>query len=381
MRLLVLSLVLMPHQLFAEAEKEGTKVRVRGQISGEYNDNFFRLDGDQITRAEANDTRDVISKRFKDIDSVSDFILSPTLIVDLNIKSPLKGRLKSSLTGKYNIHLENDKASYPEIAFEITQPVVKKGRVRLESEFIYGFFRNNYLSGAEDLNSNDNISRDERIYSEATYNEIEALCAYRQRIRKRQDSNSPWLSIPGVSVEPLIGVRLRDYNDTFENRDRDIIFGGAIIDLKLNKKLGLEIQYRFEDIKCPNGTETVLFDETINGVDVNGDAAVVENAALATGVNFSRDQHIIELESAFELNKQWQGYLGYRLRSLAYSSTNPLDVDHYQTKETRHRIRAGIQWRFLKGWRARLEYQRTDDDEYEQNKIVVFVRRSCRLLN
>ena len=70
---------------------------------------------------------------------------------------------------------------------------------------------------------------------------------------------------------------------------------------------------------------------------------------------------MFEIETSFDFTKNWMAFLEYRLRKLTYLSNNVLDIEHYGQDETRHKIGAGIGWKFMDNWSTRIEYRRTHD--------------------
>ncbi len=368
--LLSASLVLLPSIGLTEIIKN---IKLKSNIDLAFSDNIFRLDDDQQTRLEAGDERDIQSHRFKDMDFLSDFIISPSLALAFTTPGLFNHRIKYKLTSEYHIYLNNGKAGHPEAALELRQAVGKKGRLYFKGTLVHGLFWKNYLAGANDLNGNGNISRAERMYSAAIFDEYEAIISYRYKLTKGRNPQHKGPAIPGLALTPLAGIRFRGYNSTFENRDRNVFLAGISLDLRLSSKLDVAAAYRYENVACPNEKETLLIDETFSGFnqDLNGDNDQEEEAALLTPVDYSRRQHIIDLEAAYAFSPEWRAVMGYRLRRLQYNSTHPFDIDHYQISQVRHKARAGLEWRPSKRWSTRLEYERVDDPEYVQNNLLL----------
>ncbi len=358
-------------EVMEKSGKVKKRFRIDAEVRAEYNDNIFRLDDSKTARMKENDSEDRQSGRFQDMDSIYDYIVSPEMRLNYRSPSPLGGKLQGIFRFRYNLYLLNEKSSHPEGKIELRHTVGKNGRLSLGSEFLFGHFRRNYLCAVNDANGNGNISRDERIYSSAIYDEIDTLLAYQHRLHKRKKNTDHWLQLPGISVQPLIGCRFRRYNDCFENRNRDVLIGGAEVALDLSRRVDLELRYRYEKVFCPGNAETVLIDETPSGMnmDLNGDGLFKEDAPVFTEVDRSRNQHVVRLQATIALAKNWRGFLGYRLRKLRYTSDNPWDI-YYGQKETRQGINVGMRWRFLKDWLGTVEYKRTDDEEYEQNQFI-----------
>ena len=250
-------------------EKRDTKWKIRTGIELEYQDNIFRLTESQKSKMEDNEQSDIDSGRFKDMNSIDDFIITPGLKFYFKNRFPI-GKFSANLLMKYNYFWNNDKASHPEGKIELEQAIGKNNRICLEGNFLYGYYRKNYLSGANDLNETGNISRSDRIYSAAVYNENETLLMYKYRLFKRDKVSAGLIKKPGITIKPLAGFRYRRYDNPFGNRDRNVMLGGLGLDMKYGTVVDLYFSYRYENVLCPNNNELVLIDEQEHG-DVNND--------------------------------------------------------------------------------------------------------------
>ena len=103
----------------ANAEFQG--ISLYGEVGLEYTDNVYRLTEDQISTIEANDQEDITSGRFRDMDSISDYIIEPRIGIRLDSDSPFGGDLRLISWLKYNYYTENDESGFTE------------GRIRLRN--------------------------------------------------------------------------------------------------------------------------------------------------------------------------------------------------------------------------------------------------------
>jgi hypothetical protein len=359
----------------------GNQKRIQGlklftETRLEYADNVFRLTGPQKTEMKINDQEDVASSRYKDMDSISDFILEPSIELKFESGSPLGGKFRLSSWIRYNYYLHNNKSGFPEGKIELTQSLFDKGEFSLEGNFLHGFFKKNYLSGAIDINKNGNISRDERIYSPAIYNEFEGIAAYEYKIIKAKGKG-----ISGLNVRPFIGYSNRSYHPIFSNRSLNTAFWGLGLNLEFISKVDLELIYQYESVSSADKIELILFDETVSGTDVNNDRKSKSNAPFFTNVDRSCNRYTLEINPSFQLTKDSIIFIGYKRRISEYKTDNILDVDRFDQRARRQEIKSGINYSFSKAWSGQVEYARTDnndeeDGKYSQNNFLLSIKYS-----
>jgi hypothetical protein len=340
----------------------------------EYSDNIFRLTDEQISKMEANNQKDVISGRFKNMDSVSDIMIEPTLGLKI-ISGGLwdgKFRLASSLT--YNYFTKNSRSSYPEAKLRLSNSIGKRGDLILEGDYISGFFKKNYLSSVNDENGNGNIPRDERTYSSAIYDEYEGLIAYNYKLIKKKHKE-----ISGFDVQPFLGFGNRKYNSIFHNRDQKITFMGLKTDLEVSSKFDVEMSYQYEDVSSPALDELVLYNEIASKNDANGDGVRKKNAPLVTRIDRSSKRNTLEIKPSYTLLENGLIFISYKRRTTDYLSDNLFDIEHYNVDAVRQQIKTGFSYKFTRAWTVEAEYCRTDDDNdedgsYSQNNFMIKVR-------
>ncbi len=329
--------------------KKKLKWNLESRIYFKHNDNVFRLLDRKIARLELGNNSDLVSGRFKDMNSVTDYILSPKVIFNLKFPSPFGRKISVITSFGYNIYFSNSKSNYSDLGLEIRQQVGKNGRVNIEFDGSFGFFMRNYLSDAIDANNNGNITSSERRYAAGIYNEYELEGSYRYSIRVRDKKNKNFFQTPGIFVEPLASLLWRNFNQTFSNRSRNGVEIGIELTLDPNQYFNLEFNYSYIMLKSPNEEELVLIDETATGLNM-GDSAVTTN------IDRSRNQHNIGGSLVVFPLKKLKIYLEYELQELNYLSTNPLDYNHYNWAINRTKLGFGVRWRLKKKWYAKLEY-------------------------
>jgi hypothetical protein len=357
----------------SDVKKKNSKLDISTAMGFEYLDNVFTLTPQQIWRQKQNDDSDRAAGRFKDMESVSDIIARPVIGLKYAAKSPMGGKLNLSSSVVYNYYTKNRKAGFPEMQIKAKNSIGKNGELSFQGDYISGFFKKNYLSGFDDTNSNGNITREERIYSGATYDEYQLTLSYSHNVIKDKDKK-----ISQLDVRPFIGIEKRTFNQVFSNRDRSITFAGLDSSLGFGSDIGLKLLYKYEKVSSPNKTELVLFDETTSGTDVNSDGNIKANAPLFTEIDRSSTRNTIEIEPSFRLTRNIDLSLGYERRTTAYQSDNVLDVDHYNTTAVRQTLKSGIDLKISKKWSTGFDYSRIKDDDedgnYLQNHFIVTLK-------
>ena len=362
---------------FAQAKEEDeAELSVFGEMGFEYTDNVFGLTDDRIATMDENDPDDILSGRYKDMDSLSDSIFEPRVGLKWKSDSPLGGKLRLTSWLRYHFYLENDALNYPEYGMDLRNSIGEKGTLGLDVDIINGFQKKNYLSSANDINENGNISRDERIYSAAVYDEYQGSINYRHEIVDDKDA-----VLSRFFIKPFTGYSTRSHNSSLKNRDRDIVFGGLGLDFEFMESVDLELLYRYENVSSPDDIELVLFDERISGYDVSGDGLLKKNAPIHTNIDRSSERNTITVRPSITLTKEIKFSLEYSNRTTRYTSDNPLDTEHYGQKAYEEKFKAEIDLDLSKSWRLKAEYCRTDDEDpedgiYNENSYLFVLRYS-----
>ncbi len=325
----------------------------------EYLDNIYELSESQESLYNSNDSRDVTSGRYKDMDSLSDYIMEPKIGFKVRSGSPFGRKLQTSFWLRYNYYIKNGKCSYPEGKIKLNQSTGKHSDLIFDGEFLYGFFKKNYLSGANDANSNGNITRGERIYSPAVYDEYQATLGYDYKFIKKKDD----LTVSGLSLQPLAGCRYRLYNSDFGNRNQSVAIGGLVLNSEFISRINIKTAYTYENIFCPGNEEIVLFNENEAGTDVNDDGDYSNNAPVITKIDRSCYRHTLEIEPSFEVTDYCRFLLGYKIRKTIYTTDYKTDLDHYNQKKDYREYRAGLKYDFIKELSALVEWKNVKEND------------------
>jgi len=341
----------------------------------EYSENVFHLDGSQKRDLKKSDADDEAGGRFDNMESVSDTIITPRL--GLKTKGPglFAGGFEMAAWLQYNAYSENTECSYPEAKLSLAQDVGDKNRVTMEWKYMDGFFKKNYLSEVDDRNENGNIPKEERVYSSAVYDAYEGTLSWRYTPWEDKDGQ-----ISRIDVEPFGGWYHRSYNAIFRNRDRRVVSAGIGTRLGFLSKFDLDITWQYDHVSSPGRDELVLFDETLQGMDVNDDGEIKGNAALTTAVDRSCDRYTVSISPSLELTNDCSFYVTYKWRRSVYSTDNKLDLDHYDQTPVREQLKAGLRYDFSKSWSSAIEFARTvddaeeDDDGYAENKYLLAIK-------
>jgi opacity protein-like surface antigen len=346
-----------------ENNDSSNKFRLYGETGMEYIDNVFSFNESQKAAMRENDPGDQVSGRYRNMKSISDYILTPRLGIIFNADNTSGDKLKIEPWFKYNYYFDNEKSSYPEAGIKIEQSGLKNGTLSLEGKLLKGYYKKNYILSFDDVNGNNNISKDERVYAGAVYDEYEGSITCDYRVIKKKESRSGI----GLNISPFLGYGVRKYNSEFGNRDQEIILGGIGFAVGLKFKTLLNLTYKYERVNSPDENELVLADEESLGYDINEDGELDRNAALITNINRSSYRHSLEIAPSIKLNRKLLLTAGYKLRKTLYKSGNPLDLEHYGLSKYRHKLKAGIEYTFSKLWSIQLEYNKLDDEEDDDN--------------
>lgn len=326
----------------ALAQGGGWQFRTDVEAEVEYNTNVYHLSPAQESRLERNSPENQASGRFKDMESVSDFIVTPA------VKFTAKG---SGLGGKdflvrpharYKQYTLNQKKSHFELGVGFRHDAGADGTVGLDLSYAPGVFSKNYLASV--TNWVGPVLLDERIYLPGTHDDAAVEVFYRRRMFKGKERKMLHPSVKKAYGEFLLGYENRKYDAPFEKRDSDSFKAGAGLDLELRNKTDVSVSYIFETISTPVETEVLIRNEPDFGVDFNGDTDTVDlDVASLQNVDRSRNEHTFAVKGAIMLDDNWLGKARYELRIQNYKSNEPFDVTRVDRTDIRHRIGLGVE--------------------------------------
>lgn len=325
------------------------KLDAQGEL--EHNSNVFRLSPAQEGKIKLDLPGDQVSGRFKDMESVSDLIFSPSLAFKALIRRSLFGRKLSLRAGvRYHQYRQNPKMSYANVGLSIQQEISKRSKLRFRSEYIPSRFRKNYL--AEAIDDTGQVTRDERIYREGVYREWDVALDYKHRFLKRKKGKL------GLTGDILVGYTLRRYDAPFEGRDKEALRGRLLVDLDLTKWWKADVEFTYESVDRPVGQEVLILDEPDFLVDFSGDGDQLD-IDIRTVQRIDRSYVIqrIEVSTQFDLTKSLDFSAGYERFMRDYSSREPIDPIHIDREDRRDAIKLELDYRVWRGLNFKASYK------------------------
>lgn len=336
----------------AEAQQTGAswKAGVRFRVDVGYDNNPYLLAPGTKAKVGAVSAADSQSGRFRDMESASDII--PVTELRASLTGPgLFGRdLEVSADVAYEANVRNGRRRHAEVDLSVQQALAKAGQLRLEADVRPQYFWKNYLRDAVDANVDGTITADERRYAPGTSHEFDLSLGYRRRLVKARR-----VQPVGLSGEVLVGYFSRTYDAPFAGRDRRGPGVGAGLTAELGRRWTVGVDYTFQSLSADTSREVLLLDETVFGVDFNGNGNASDVDARAFElVDRSRAEHDIELNVGTELSARAQlaVQLGRRMR--VFRSAQPYDVSDRDRRDTRTQLGAQLDLRLAHGLHVRV---------------------------
>jgi len=350
---------------------EQKKIRLFSEIGFEYSDNIFNLSDSQETRLTTNDATDQATNRYSDMNSISEQIIAPAIGAKFQSKNPATGNLSMTSILRYNYYTKNAKGSFPEGRIKLERDAGENAKLEFDGKLSFGKFKKNYLSGVQDANSNGNITREERIYSSAIYDDFEGKFAYKYALIKNKHKK-----LSDLNLVPFVGYRWRNYNSTFSNRSYKLPYGGLELALQFYSRFGLRIQYQYGEVDSKTNQELFLYDETISKIDANGDGKLKENAPVISMVDRSSKRKTIEIAPSWKLSRDTLLFMEFSRRTETYTTGNSLDISRYGQDAYENKFKTGFKFDISKKCSGEIEYSRTnskdsDDDKSSEKKYLV----------
>ena len=322
-------------------------------ISSQQTDNRFKLSTTSQNRLESGSEA---NGRYQNMESVNDLSVVPKVKYSYSLTDSTKLQAQ----GKYHLMTQNSSASYAEIEGALSHSLGAGDKLKFSGEALLGYFPKNYFSGAIDSNNNGNISSEERIYSEARYDEYKFELAYKNRIWKNSRRR--------IFLTPFAGYLVRAHQDPFGNRDRNTLFVGGQAEFEVKGQMALFVEYKLEDLATGDANELTLVNETSSGAngDLNGDGLQSENAALITKVDRSRTRNTISLGGHYDFSDSFRFGLKYSIRTGTYNTDNSLDTEHHQAEESRNTLESQLRMEITKQVDLSLGHEVVDDNDFQQ---------------
>ena len=308
--------------LAAQAPDRSWRPAARVEGGFEYDDNPFLLNTDKQAKLESPSAGDRTSGRFEDMESVSDQIVIPALV--LGAKGPGLGGRTLEIRGNfaYEYNLQNTRRKHADLGLMLQHSISRAGRVRFDAGWQTSAFSKNYLADAVDLNGDGNIASGERRYDAALQRQIDLSLGYKHRLltpTKRRRF--------GLAAELAATYGDKRYDAPFSGRTLTGPGGAVALAAEFGRRWTLGVNYSYAKLEADRTREVLILDETDFGQDLNGNGnATNTNARTVQAVDRSRrEQHIgATLEGA--LGKRITATLGYDRRTRSFTSGEPFDV-------------------------------------------------------
>ena len=302
-----------------------------------YDDNPFLLSDRQKTTLETAGTDEQISGRFRDMDSVSDFIFAPKM--ELAAEGPGIAGRKSFLRAEvgYNRYFRNERRSHVNLDLSAAQAVSKNGRARLKFEFVPSYFQKNYLADA--TNMTGSVLPSERVYLAGNYNEWDLTVDYRYRVAGGK-----------TDLIGRIGYLRRRYDAPFLGRDRNAPHAGVGFAANLAPRWEIDFDYDFAASDSPRVPEVLILDEPDFGFDFNGNGNTTDlNTRTVQPVDRTFTQQQFRVSSRLGLLEKTELELSYQRRNRHFSSHERFDIAHNGRTENRDTIDLSLVSRLAHG--------------------------------
>ncbi len=340
-----------PPKLEKPAKKKGEwKSTWAARVDLEYDTNIWRLDGDDQDRLLDDLAGDQISGRFDGMESIEDWIITPSIRFATKGPSPFGRKLEAHAKLEWNQYAVNPDRSHLRAAIGAEQNVGKDGRLDLDLELIPQYFQKNYLADATDFTGS--VAASERVYEAGDYRQFAISLRYRHRFVEETDAEFDGL----VSL----GVRDRAYSSPFRERNEigvpfefGVRAGGW-------QRVKAALALRFEPIASPGDDAVVLLDEPFFGVDLNGDGdntdmnarsvQEVDRSRLETSFVFGVEVQVTETFTAgFAWTRTWK----------EWDSDGAFDVDHRDRSDVQDVIELQVRVQVTPDWEGRVTYEHT----------------------
>ena len=303
-------------------------VKVEGK--GRYDTNVFLLSDHQKTKLQTAGPAEQISGRFNDMNSVSDYIFTPSVKV-LTEGPGIAGRRLSLQAGvNYDIYFLNPRRRHFNFDFAVEQATSRNGRVRAKFDYTPNYFYKNYLADATNFTSS--VTASERVYKPDVYNEGDLTIDYRYRIAG------------GRTVITARGGYLKQRNRApFLGHDRNAPHGGGGIDFGLTRWWRIDGGYDYAAVSSPRVQEVMILNEPDFGVDFNndGDASQMSMRTVQF-VNRSHHQQLFHVNARLGFTERSSFEFGYERRLRNFLSKEPFDVLHNGRSDARDSFTAAF---------------------------------------
>jgi hypothetical protein len=307
----------------AKAEKSW-KAAVKVDAKGRYDRNSFLLSDHQKTKLQTAGPAEQISGRFKDMNSVHDYIFTPS--VKFLAEGPGFGGRKLSLQAgvNYDMYFLNPRRRHFNIDLAAEQNTSRNGRARLKFEYTPKYFYRNYLADA--TNYTTSVSPSERVYKPDVYSEWDITVDYRHRLAGGR-----------AALLARAGYLKRRNQAPFVGRDRNAPHFGGGVDFGLTKWWRVDGNYDLALVDSPRVQEVMILNEPDFGVDFNNDGNTSDlSIRTVQFVDRRHRDHLFRAGMKLRIREESYFEFGFERRHRDFLSKEPFDVFHNGRTDNRN---------------------------------------------
>jgi len=294
----------------AKAKGSGTKVDVKAGLEMGYDNNILDLNKRNYSQLTSGDNPEEFS-----IDDPGDFVYSPWVEIKVTGKVLLADPVSAGLELRPYVYASSSIANYEEYTVFVRQPVGGH-EAGLEYELEWDVYH-------RDL---DTQGAGGDTWVSAFYDDHDVELYWKHALPK------------GFQVKPFTGWRMRNYNSTFDYRDRAGFFLGVEGSVELGKGWRTFIAYEWSDLDA---------DAPVGGFEEDS----------------SYRQNEIEIGASVTLlDKKLDLELKWRFQFRDYTTTDAADASHLDREDLRQRVVLEGRYKLGKGWSATLEIEVRDEN-------------------
>ncbi|GAC1670152.1 MAG: hypothetical protein PVS2B2_00460 [Candidatus Acidiferrum sp.] len=313
-------------------------VKVEGK--GRYDSNPFLLSDRQKTKLQTAGPADQISGRFNDMNSVNDFIFTPS--AKFLAEGPGFGGRKLGLEAgvNYDRYFRNPRRSHVNIELAAEQDTSRNGRARVKFEYTPSYFYKNYLADA--TNYTTSVLPSERVYKPDVYSEWDITVDYRYRLAGNR-----------AALLGRAGYLRQRNQGPFVGHDRNEPHMGGGLDFGLTHWWKIDGNYDYALVDSPRVQEVMILNEPDFGVDFNNDGNTTD-LSIRTVQFVDRRHHEQLFRASTKLGIRERSYVefGYERRHRNFLSKEPFEVFHNGRTDNRNTFRVA----FVSHFNERLQF-------------------------
>jgi hypothetical protein len=300
------------------------------EAKGRYDSNVFLLSDRQKTKLQTAGPAEQISGRFNDMNSVHDYIFTPS--VKFLAEGPGFGGRKLGLQAgvNYDMYFLNPRRRHVNIEIAAEQSTSRNGRARVKFEYAPRYFYTNYLADATNYTSS--VLPSERVYKPDVYSEWDLTVDYRYRLAGGR-----------AGLLGRAGYLQRRNQAPFIGHDRNEPHVGGGLDFGLTKWWRIDGNYDFALVDSPRVQEVMILNEPDFGVDFNNDGDATElNIRTVQFVDRRHHEQRFRADTKLGIREKSYFEFGYERRHRNFSSKEPFDVFHNGRTDNRDTLQVAF---------------------------------------